>query len=389
MIVAGGSGSRIGGLGKQFRALGEEKKPLWRWSVDLALRAEMGEIVLVLPAGHDDVMDDMEGAPFLDGVSIKIAPGGATRTESVRNGLAALSRSCDYVMIHDAARPFASEDLLRRLMESVSATVGAIPVMPVADAIKHIDEKSGGVGAIEREGLYATQTPQVFFRETLIRVLSEREASSFKDEAEAWLDAGHELSCVDGERLNFKVTWAEDLELAEALVKKRRKGGCGVRVGIGYDVHRMTPERPLILGGVAVPSPLGLLGHSDADILSHSVADALLGAAGLPDIGNLFPATDERYKGADSLELLHRVVELVKGEHWEIVWVDAVIEAQVPRLNPFLPTMAKNLSAVLNPGADGLCVNIKAKSAEHTGDPGMGRSMTCRAVATLSRLLST
>ena len=157
-----------------------------------------------------------------------------------------------------------------------------------------------------------------------------------------------------------------------------------MRVGIGYDVHRMTPERALVLGGVVVPSPLGLSGHSDADVLTHAVADAILGATGLSDIGNLFPATDEQYRGADSLELLRRVVELVKGEGREVVWVDAVLEAQVPRLNAFLPEMAKNLSAVLSPEGDALCVNVKAKSPERTGDPGMARSIVCRAVALLS-----
>ena len=359
---------------------------MWRWSVDLALSMrEIKEIILVLPAGYD-----MKEDSYFDensfSLPVKIAPGGATRTESVRNGLAV--SSCGYVMVHDAARPFAGALLLHRLVESVSPTVGAIPVIPVAEAIKHVGEN--GVRVVDRDGLYATQTPQVFFRETLVRVLDERGTGSFKDEAEAWVDAGLELRCVEGERLNFKVTWPEDLELAEALVEKLERqekqikiGGWGVRVGIGYDVHRLVPERPLVLGGVIIPSPLGLLGHSDADVLSHSVADALLGAAGLPDIGNLFPATDERYKGADSLELLRQVAELVKDEGWEVVWVDAVLEAQVPRLNSFLPAMAKELSAVLNSSGNGLCVNIKAKSPEHTGDPGVARSIVCRAVATL------
>ena len=360
---------------------------MWRRSVDEALRVDgISEIILVLP---DSPPAGGAGIPLLEGaIQLKLVTGGATRTESVRNGLAACSRSFDYVMIHDAARPFVSEALLRRLMENVSSTAGAVPVMPVTEAvkaIKNVDGKSR-VCAVDRDGLYATQTPQVFLREALIRVLSEREAMSFKDEAEAWLDAGLELRCVEGERLNFKVTWPEDLALAEAIVEKREKkmNGCGMRVGIGYDVHRMVPERPLVLGGVVVPSPLGLLGHSDADVLSHAVADALLGAAGLPDIGNIFPASDDKYKGADSVELLRRVVGLVKAERWEVVWVDAVLEAQFPRLNSFLPAMAEKLSAVLNPEIDGLCVNLKAKSPEHTGDPGIARSIVCRAVATLN-----
>ena len=186
--------------------------------------------------------------------------------------------------------------------------------------------------------------------------------------------------------MNFKVTWPEDLELARALVasQKNRGGESVVRTGIGYDVHRLVPERALVLGGVTIPSPLGLLGHSDADVLAPAVADALLGAAGQPDIGNLFPASDERYKNADSMELLRHVVERVKRNRWEITWVDAVIEAQVPRLNAHLPAMKENLSALLNPGGSP-CVNVKAKSAEGTGDPGLGKSMVCTVVATLKR----
>jgi 2-C-methyl-D-erythritol 2,4-cyclodiphosphate synthase len=135
---------------------------------------------------------------------------------------------------------------------------------------------------------------------------------------------------------------------------------------------------------VAIPSPLGLLGHSDADALAHAVADALLGAAGLPDIGNLFPASDERYRGADSLELLREAAGLVRREQWELVWSDAVIEAQVPQLNDYLPAMRENLSKAVN--SDGVPrVNVKAKSAEKTGDPGAGRSIICHAVATLRR----
>jgi 2-C-methyl-D-erythritol 4-phosphate cytidylyltransferase/2-C-methyl-D-erythritol 2,4-cyclodiphosphate synthase len=381
VIVAGGSGSRIGGVEKQFRSLGDGK-PLWQWSVEAALsvrEAGVEEIVLVLPQGRE-IKEDWDFCPL----PVKVASGGSTRTDSVRNGLRASTR--DYVMVHDAARPFVGEGLLRALMEGTTPTVGAIPVMPAAEAIKQIDP-SGKVRAVDREGLYITQTPQSFFREALIRVLTENDGpSSFKDEAEAWLAAGLELRCVEGERLNFKVTWPEDLRLAGALAARQKNGGGErtVRTGIGYDVHRLVPERPLVLGGVAIPSPLGLLGHSDADVLAHAVADALLGAAGQPDIGNLFPASDERYKNADSMELLRLVVERVKRGQWEIAWVDAVIEAQVPRLNPYLPAVREKLSAVLDPEGRP-CVNVKAKSAEGTDDPGLGRSMTCYAVATLTR----
>lgn len=383
VIVAGGSGSRIGGLEKQFRVLGG--RPLWRWSVDLASSMRdrgIREIVLVLPSERLETGEDLSSCSL----PVHIVSGGTARPESVRNGLSACT--CDYVMVHDAARPFAGVRLLSELMEQTSEAAGAVPVMPVAEAIKRIEKKDGlqRISAVDRDGLYATQTPQSFFRETLIHVLEEYGAA-VKDEAEAWLASGRELRCVEGERLNFKVTWSEDLRLASALVAEdgmERKMESEIRTGAGYDVHRLVPERPLVLGGVLVESLLGLLGHSDADLVAHTVADALLGAAGLPDIGNLFPASDEQYKNANSMDLLRRAADMVKAERWEVTWVDVVIEAQIPRLNAFLPAMRENLSALLNPGGE-YRVNLKAKSAEKTNDGGAGKSMTCWAVATLRR----
>lgn len=376
VIVAGGSGSRIGGEKKQFRLL--EGRPLWRWSADQAasMRCDgIAEIVLVLPCGELHTQSWPEDSP----VPLRLAEGGASRPESVMNGLAACS--CDYVMVHDAARPLVSGALLKKLMAATDETFGAVPVLPIAEAVKRIDS-GGRVAAVDREGLFTTQTPQSFFRRSLISVL-ERHGASVKDEAEAWLAAGLDLRCLEGERLNFKVTWPEDLRMARAL-KRGSEGAAMVRTGLGYDVHRLVPERPLVLGGIYIEdSPLGLLGHSDADLLAHTVADALLGAAGLPDIGNLFPASDEAYRNADSMELLRRVVGRVREEHWAVVWVDVVIQAQIPRLNVRLPEMRARLSALLNPGGPN-CVNIKAKSAEGAGDPGLGRSMTCWAAATLA-----
>lgn len=385
LIVAGGSGRRIGGVEKQFRLLGG--RPLWRWSLELAesLGDEgIREIVLVLPEARAKSEEDLSFCRL----SWQIASGGATRPESVQNGLA-LCRY-DYVMVHDAARPFADRALLQALMENTSETTGAIPVMPLAEAVKRIDRSGPAerVSVVERDGLYTTQTPQSFPRDSLVRVLR-KYGTSAKDEAEAWLAAGLNLSCIEGGRLNFKVTWPEDLKLASALSEKKEGGAKRamapeIRTGIGYDVHRLVPERPLILGGIVVDSPLGLLGHSDADLVAHSVADAILGAAGLPDIGNLFPASDDSYKNANSLTLLQEVVNRTKTEGWNIEWVDIVVEAQIPRLNVCLPEMKEKLSSVLNPGGEN-CIGLKAKSAEKTNDGGAGKSMSCWAVATLKR----
>ena len=369
VIAAGGSGSRMGDISKlkkQFRILGG--KPVWRWSADLAAGFdEICEIILVLPE------EDFELANKFNDLNIKLVKGGASRPESVMNGLEACS--CDYVMIHDAARPFISHEVILNLIEAVNEETGAVPVSPVADAIKKRG-KNNIITHVDRDGLFITQTPQVFYRKKLIEVIKEFGMSA-KDEAEAWLDAGLKLELVDSSRLNFKITVQDDWRIAEALVNNNKM----IRTGLGYDVHRLVPERKLILGGVLIEdSPLGLLGHSDADLLSHAIADAILGGAGLPDIGNLFPASDEKFKDANSLELLREAYRLVKANNFKVVWIDAVIQAQVPRLNKYLGLMRENFKKIFD---DKDIVNIKAKSAETLDDAGAGLAMTCWAAATL------
>ena len=197
-----------------------------------------------------------------------------------------------------------------------------------------------------------------------------------KDEAESWLDAGYKLKTVEGQRLNFKITWPEDFKIAKSLISLNKI----TRTGLGYDVHQLVPERKLILGGILIKnSPLGLLGHSDADLLTHAVMDAILGAAGFEDIGNIFPASDEKYRNADSIKLLKKVLFLINSNGWSVEFVDAVVEAQVPRLNEYREEIKNNLGKFFD-------INLKFKSAENLNDSGRGLSMTCWACATLSRV---
>lgn len=366
IIAAGGSGSRMKGIKKQFIEL--DGRPLWLWSAMKACEfSDRGvfELLLVIPQGNnicEEILDSLK-------VPAKIVIGGSERAVSVLNGLKA--SECDYVMVHDAARPFVSDRLINDLMDTVSENAGVVPVLPVSDALKRID--GDNITCVDREGLYITQTPQCFPRDKLISALTG--SLKAKDEAEAWERAGHELRYVKGERLNFKLTWPEDIMIAKALTEHEQ-----IRTGLGWDVHRLVPERRLILGGIVIDgSPLGLLGHSDADILAHSVMDAVLGAAGLNDIGNLFPASDEKYKDADSMKLLSEVMSLIEAEGWHVDFVDAVIEAQVPRLNKYLDDIRQNMNRYF-------AFNLKFKSPEGLDDTGRGLGMTCRSVATLRRL---
>lgn len=361
IIAAGGQGRRLGGK-KQFMTLGGRE--LWRWSAENAAMTDgVREIILVIPQNETLTPEWTRDVP------LRVVNGGSERALSVLNGLNAAK--CDYVMVHDAARPFATRELFRRLMDSVSESAGVVPVLPVSDALKRVE--AGKISCVDREGLYITQTPQVFPRMRLIEAVSKN--PSAKDEAEAWEKGGYELRHVDGERMNFKVTVGDDMTIARALTERRI-----TLTGLGWDVHRLIPGRKLILGGVRIESPLGLLGHSDADVLTHALMDAVLGGAGLPDIGTLFPASDERFRGADSLGLMREVVSFVKAEGWTVEFADAVITAQVPRLNKYREEIVRNLSQFFP-------VNLKFKSAEGLDDSGRGLCMTCRAVATLGRVI--
>ncbi|MBQ7195781.1 MAG: 2-C-methyl-D-erythritol 2,4-cyclodiphosphate synthase [Synergistaceae bacterium] len=369
IIVAGGRGSRLGAR-KQFLKLGE--KFLWQWSADEADKLKnsgVEEIILVVPSDLD-----LENFSWSGGLSFKVVHGGATRSESVLNGLNAAA--CDYVLIHDAARPFAKKNLFLALMNATDEFTGAIPVLPVADALKKIDEEGEKISIVNREGLFITQTPQSFHRKKLIEAVKQN--LNAKDEAESWHNAGYELAAVEGQRLNFKITWQEDMTMAKSLVEFQNQNPKIIRTGIGYDVHQLVPERKLILGGVEIQnSPLGLLGHSDADLLTHAIMDSILGAAGLEDIGNIFPASDEKFRNADSIELLKKVLRLVEEAGWRVEFVDAVVEAQVPRLNKYREEIKSTLEKFF-------ACNIKFKSAENLNDAGRGLSMTCWACATVS-----
>lgn len=373
VLVAAGSGSRMGGEPKQFRRLGD--RPLWAWSArvanELYARKMIREAVGVFPVGSIPETPVGLHCPFL-----KMA-GGATRTESVINGLRATD--ADFVMIHDAARPFLSRSLCEALIEKTTDSRGAVPLFGSVDSLKEVS--GGKISVVPREKIFRTQTPQAFRRDALLDVL-EKNGTGATDEATLWLDSSRELAGVPGDEKNFKVTTDFDWQVALSLASTAKE----LRVGVGYDVHELVPGRRLVLGGVEIDSPLGLLGHSDADVVCHAVADALLGAAGERDIGTLFPASDDAYKGVDSTRLLEDVLSLLGGKGWRIVWCDVALVAQVPRLGSFVPKIIDHLSRRFEAfGIEGK-INLKVKSGERVGSIGRGECMTCHAVATIERV---
>ncbi len=382
IIVAGGGGTRLGGeTPKQYLPLAG-KALLVHCLESFMEQVPAERIVLVIPAGDDDRVAAL--LPDLPGGSPRLVTGGATRQASVAAGLAAIPVADGFVAIHDAARPFFDVTALNTWLETLKATdgdAGLLPVLPVTDTLLTIeDAKVVGVG--ERESLARAQTPQLFPL-PLIRAAheaaSERGELSAGDDASLLIALGKEVIAVAGDPRNSKVTTAADFRAAE------RSLGDPPRSGIGYDSHRFDPDRPLILGGVTVPSEQGgLAGHSDADVLSHALIDALLGAAALGDIGRHFPDTDPAHAGADSLVLLAKVRDLLAGRGLAAAQVDATIIAERPKLAPYIDAMREKLAAVLGLGDDR--ISVKATTNEGMGAIGRGEGMAAQVLVVLKEI---
>ncbi len=343
----------------------------------------VSEIVLV--AG-ENAWSQAQKAAQLCATPVRLVHGGATRAESVKAGV--LAAHGDIVAIHDAARPFVSQEVIERTLAAAAANGAAAPAVPVKDTIKQATAGNGKTvpeqcivhETPDRNTLYAVQTPQCFDRETYLWALEQLPADKARlvtDDCSLFELVGKEVQLVPGDYANLKITTREDL-----LPYKKENNT--MRIGHGYDVHKLVEGRPLILGGVNIPYEKGLLGHSDADVLAHAISDALLGAVALGDIGKHFPDTDPAYAGADSLKLARAVVELVTEKGYRPVNVDATILCQAPKLAPHIQAMRQNLADALQMDVDD--VSVKATTEEHLGFTGAGEGIAVHAVALLDRL---
>ena len=338
----------------------------------------IGEIILV--TGQDTALAGREAARCQK--PVRLVPGGDTRAESARRGVQAASG--ELVAIHDAARPFVTEAVIEAALEGAAEWGAAAPAVPVKDTIKRGTPGDGRTVpesclvdfTPSRASLYAVQTPQCFDRDTYLRVcgqLSDEAARKVTDDASLFELAGLPVRLTAGDYANDKITTRADLPGCSA------RGETAMRIGHGYDVHRLVEGRPLILGGVKVPFEKGLLGHSDADVLAHAVMDAVLGAAAMGDIGQHFPDSDPAYAGADSLALARHVAELLRAAGWRVGNIDATILCQRPKLAPHIPAMRQNLAAAFGLPAD--VVSVKATTEEHLGFTGEGLGIAAHAVA--------
>jgi 2-C-methyl-D-erythritol 4-phosphate cytidylyltransferase/2-C-methyl-D-erythritol 2,4-cyclodiphosphate synthase len=317
----------------------------------------------------------------------KVVPGGEARRDSVRAGLAEANPNSDLVLVHDGARPFVTPDVVARTLLAAAAHGAAIAALPATDTLKEVDVECRITATLERSHIWLAQTPQAFRRDLLLRAHQTVPAgSSATDDAGLVEQLGSPVHIVLGDVNNLKITTPEDLARAEQYLSSTTDDNgprLDLRSGVGFDAHRFTEGRPLVLAGIRFPDAPGLLGHSDADVVCHAISDALLGAAALGDIGQRFPDTDPRYAGASSLALLIQVAALVRAESWGIGNVDAVVIAAHPRIAGRVTEMRQALAEALAIGVEQ--VSVKGKTTEGMGFTGRGEGIAVHAICTLHR----
>lgn len=363
LLAAAGAGTRTGlKENKIFFCI--DGTPIIQKTAEAFLRHPSVEEVTVLCASKD-----IPRIKSILGNTVNYVLGGQTRGESVFNGLKAIKEKYDIVLIHDAARPFVEQECITRVLEAVARGCGVVAGVPATDTIKQCDEKNFVLSTPPRERCWLAQTPQAFWLEEIYDAYLAAGEKSYTDDAAVYEAWGGSVRMVEGSYANKKITTAEDVAMKVFLS------------GVGFDVHRLKEGRKLVLGGEVIPYERGLEGHSDADVLIHAVMDALLGAAGLGDIGRYFLDTDERWKGISSMKLLAQVLEMLYHKGFRVVNISAVIAAQKPKLSPYISKMNQNIAQAV--GIAQQRVNIAATTTEHLGFEGRGEGISARAVVML------
>jgi len=388
LVVAAGRGSRAGeGLPKQYREVAGQT--LLGRTLD-ALHLAMPEAALKVVIHKDDlelyVASAAELAPSARERLLPPAFGGASRQDSVRSGLEALATedAPEIVLIHDAARPFADAALIARAIDAADLHGAAAPGVPLADTVKQIDNAGVVVATPDRAKLCAVQTPQSFRFDLILKAHRAAAAGGreYTDDAMIAEAAGVKVHIFDGDAANFKLTTQQDFARAMQLLKQPAIADLpDVRMGQGYDVHAFGSGDAVWLGGVAIPHSHGLAGHSDADVLSHAITDAILGAIAEGDIGAHFPPSDPQWKGAASSIFLARACELVRARGGAIANVDATIICEAPKIGPHRERIREKLAETM--GVEIGRVAIKATTTERLGFTGRQEGMAALAIATV------
>lgn len=384
IIVAAGRGHRFGeGLPKQYLELCG--MPVIRHAVEAF--ANHPSIDLILPVIHPDdealIRAALEGLEVLDPVA-----GGKERQDSVRNGLealAALSGPPTAVLVHDAARPIVSVDVIDRVLDGISIFGAVIPGVPVVDTLKRAGEDGIISDTVSRDLLWRAQTPQGFTFNELLDAHRVCAGKSLTDDAAVIEAEGHSVAIVEGEENNIKITTTSDLHRAKDIMRSmQEQQKAPFRIGNGYDVHKLGPGSQVTLCGIEIASPYALIGHSDADVALHAVTDAVLGAIAHGDIGSHFPPSDETWRGASSDQFLEHACALAVDQGYEIANIDLTIICEKPKIGPHRDAMRERLAAICN--LDVGMVSVKATTTERLGFTGREEGIAAEASVLMTLL---
>jgi 2-C-methyl-D-erythritol 4-phosphate cytidylyltransferase/2-C-methyl-D-erythritol 2,4-cyclodiphosphate synthase len=378
IIAAAGSGRRLGaGVPKQLLDVGGSTI-LERSVGAFASHPRVGEVVVALPAELAAHPPGWLGALAAAGPRVRVVAGGQRRQDSVANAFDAAAPEAEIVLVHDAARPFVTPDVISRSIDAAAAHGAAIAALVARDTVKRV-EGTAIAETLPRESIYLAQTPQAFRRGVLRDAVAlGRSGVDATDEAALAERAGHRVHVIEGDPANVKITTSHDLEAARFGARSGE-----AHAGIGYDLHRLVEGRPLVLGGVTVPADRGALGHSDADVVCHAVTDALLGAAHAGDIGRLFPDSDPRWKDASSLALLRDAAAIVERHGFTVRNVDVVVLLERPKLAPYRDAIERQVAEAI--GVEPEQVSVKAKTNEGVDAVGRGEAIAAHAVAIVCR----
>lgn len=370
LLMAAGTGQRFGApQPKQYLPLAG--RPVIRHAAEALLAEGLVDRLLpvVAPGEEARVAAILDGLPVLPPTQ-----GGATRAESVRAGLEALAADPpSVVLVHDAARPVIPPGTIAALRDALTHAPGAIPAQPVTDTLKR-GAAARIIETVPREGLFRAQTPQAFRFDALLAAHRAGDGSA-TDDAALLEAAGLPVALVPGGEANIKITWPEDLTRVEAHLMSRLIP----RMGTGFDVHRLVEGRPLVLCGVTVPHPLGLYGHSDADVGIHALCDAIYGALAEGDIGRWFPPSEAQWKDADSARFLRHAAGRIAARGGVLANADITLICERPKITPHAPAMRARLAELLGVGID--AVSVKATTTERLGFPGRGEGIAAQAAA--------
>lgn len=373
LVVAAGSGSRTGDeLPKQYRMLAG--KPLLAHALERLRHPLIDEIRVVIGLGQDLLYREAVG----DAALPSPVAGGATRQQSVRNGLEAIAAQggAELVLIHDAARPFLPGAIVERLVAALAENDAAVPVLPVVDSLARADPSLGD--AMDRANLVRVQTPQAFRFDAIFEAHRAWNGAAYAtDDAQVARAQGVDVATVEGDAILEKLTYLEDFERAE----QRLAASMASRTGLGFDVHALAAGEELWLGGLLIPHDRGLKGHSDADVALHALTDALLGAAGEGDIGDHFPPSDPQWRGAPSSRFVEHARRLIEARGGRIDHVDVTIICEAPRIGPHKQAIRQRIAQLLRlPESN---VSLKATTTERLGFTGRGEGIAAQAVATI------